>query len=992
MLRQFANRWLEWNEQALHEIKIAFTQYLSPNDPIIKTYLNDIQRLEAQQISHELGLKGPFQNLLDKAAKKRGWTLVPELSTSSSGRRIVPDGTIQDEFRLPRGWWEAKDTADNLPAEIQKKLRKGYPSRNIVFEDTRTAVLYQDRAEAGEFALREPVKIADLLNRFFSHDESDQREFKRAMEDFKDRVPDLARALYEHIAEAHKKNLHFKQAFGEFVTLCRQSLNPELSEHMVDEMLIQHLLTERLMRNLFQNPDFTHRNVIAAQIQNVIEALASTSFSTAEFLKRLDPYYRAIERQGANLEHFTEKQDFLNSVYEQFFQRFSPDIADTHGIVYTPREIVDFMCNSVEEAIKEHFGYTLSSPEVVILDPCTGTGNFIVNLIERIPGKALTEAYRNRLFANEVMLLPYYVASLNIEHAYYERMRSYESFNGLCFVDTLDMQEAQQFGLFTPANTERVEREKKAAITVIIGNPPYNVGQKSENDNNQNRKYKLVDGRIRDTYAKDSKATNKNSLSDMYVKFFRWATDRLGDRDGIVCFVSNNSFVDQHAFDGMRKHLAKDFEQIVHLDLHGNVRRNPKLSGTTHNVFGIQVGVGITLAVRKRGLATSTRYFRVPELWRKREKLDFLISGEVPWQTITPDLKHSWIVPENADEYSTFLSLADSFSLYTVGVKTNRDDVVYDWNREKLAVRMQKFIADYNAEVYRRKSDPTIVWPHRIKWSETLKAAAARGFTLKLDLARIVPSLYRPFTKKYLYFERLVNERVYQWPKISGRVIWAKVGTAWPFFVLMSDVICDLLPQGGSQCFPLSNLKDSALRQFRQHYSDNAITKEDIFHYIYAILHHPVYRERYADNLKRELPRFPLAPDFTAFANAGNELAQSHIGYESLEPWPLEYIEQKDVPFSEHVTKMKLGKDRTSIQINESLTLAGIPPEVFDYKLGSKSAIEWVIDQYQVKGDSDPNREDDPGYIVRLVGQVIRASIETVRIVKSLPDFRATAN
>ncbi|MGA8593828.1 MAG: hypothetical protein WB676_03715, partial [Bryobacteraceae bacterium] len=310
---------------------------LSPSDPIIKAYLADIQHLEAQFVSHELGLKGPFQNLLDKAAKRRGWTLVPELSTSSGGRRIVPDGTVRDEFRLPRGWWEAKDTSDNLATEIHKKLRAGYPSRNTVFEDTRTAILYQDRAEAGEFALREPVKIAELLNRFFSHDESDEREFKHAMEEFKSRVPDLAQSLYEHIAEAHRKTPPFRQAFADFVSLCRQSLNPDLSEHLVDEMLIQHLLTERLMRNLFQNADFTHRNVIAAQIQNVVEALGSTSFSTSEFLKKLDPYYRAIEREGANLGHFTEKQDFLNSVYEQFFQRFSPDVADTHGIVYTPR-------------------------------------------------------------------------------------------------------------------------------------------------------------------------------------------------------------------------------------------------------------------------------------------------------------------------------------------------------------------------------------------------------------------------------------------------------------------------------------------------------------------------------------------------------------------------------------------------------------------------------------------------------------------------------
>jgi len=433
---------------------------LAPDDSLIRTYLKDLQHLRSQSVAHELGLKGPFQNLLDKAAKKRGWTLVPELSTYSGGRRVVPDGTVRDEFRLARGWWEAKDTSDRLASEIQKKLRAGYPTRNTIFEDTQCAVLYQDRAEAGEFRLGEPVEIAGLLNRFFSHDESDEREFHRAMDEFKSRIPDLAQSLREHIDEAHKKNKRFRDAFAAFMTLCRASLNPDLSEGHVDEMLIQHLLTERLMRNLFQNPEFTKRNVIAAQVEGVIEALASSSFSTAEFLKRLDPYYTAIERAGANLSHFTEKQDFLNSVYEQFFQRFSPDVADTHGIVYTPREIVDYMCNSVERALQDEFGLILASPEVVILDPCTGTGNFIVNLIERMPGRALAEAYQNRLFANEVMLPPYYVASLNIEHAYYERMRQYEPFPGLCFVDTLGPKRSRRTCLRRPTRSAWSARKR----------------------------------------------------------------------------------------------------------------------------------------------------------------------------------------------------------------------------------------------------------------------------------------------------------------------------------------------------------------------------------------------------------------------------------------------------------------------------------------------------------------------------------------------------
>ncbi len=441
--------------------------------------------------------------------------------------------------------------------------------------------------------------------------------------------------------------------------------------------------------------------------QRVIDALASTSFSSSEFLKRLDPYYNAIERAGANLSHFTEKQDFLNSVYEQFFQRFSPNVADTHGIVYTPREIVEYMCNAVEQALKEEFGYSLASPEVVILDPCTGTGNFIVNLIERLPGRALREAYRNRLFANEVMLLPYYVSSLNIEHAYYERMREYEPFPGLCFADTLDMAEAQQGALFTAANTERVDREKEAAITVIIGNPPYNVGQRSENDNNKNRKYKVVDERIRQTYSRDSRASSKSKLSgEAYVRFFRWAADRLSDRGGIVCFVSNNNFVDDFAFDGMRAHLERDFEHIDHLDLHGDRRQNPKISGTSHNVFGIQLGVGITLAVKRKEAKPRIRYHRVPELWRRGEKLEFLSSGTVAWSPTVPDARHTWLVPPHGDEYGDFSATGDTFSERSLGLNTNRDRVVYDFDRGKLEARMREFIVAYNVEVDRHRHDP----------------------------------------------------------------------------------------------------------------------------------------------------------------------------------------------------------------------------------------------------------------------------------------------
>ena len=481
---------------------MARSATLTPRHSLVKKYYATLQDLRSQNVEHELGLRRAFEALLAESARLRRWTLVGELSTESRGRTVVPDGTIRDRNYLPRGHWEAKDTRDDLEAEIRKKIERGYPTTNIIFEDTRRAVLYQDKREALRVDLSEPEKLCELVNQFHEHVEPEIDTFEKAVEEFKDRVPNLGRGLKEVIEQAHGNNQAFQTAFDEFFKLCRKALNPNLSEAAVDEMLIQHLLTERLFDGVFRDSDFTRRNVIAAQVEKVIDALVSQSFSRDEFLRSLDRFYVAIEDAARNLPAFSDKQHFLNTVYERFFQGYSVKVADTHGIVYTPQPIVDFMCASVEDVLQSEFGLSLSSPEVVILDPCTGTGNFIVNLMRRIPKRDLPRMYREQLFANEVMLLPYYIASLNIEHAYYELTDKYEPFQGLCLVDSLDLAESRQVGFefMTEKNTERVEREKKAKITVIVANPPYNVGQINENDNNKNRTYSVVDRRIRDTY------------------------------------------------------------------------------------------------------------------------------------------------------------------------------------------------------------------------------------------------------------------------------------------------------------------------------------------------------------------------------------------------------------------------------------------------------------------------------------------------------------
>jgi len=889
--------------------------------------------------------------------------------------------------------------------------------------------------------MKAPDKLAELVLQFFRYVEPEIEEFEQAVDEFKERVPDLAEGLQKKIEQAHRTNPAFKRAFGDFFDLCRSSLNPNLSQAAVDEMLIQHILTERLIREIFDNPEFVRRNVIAAEVEKVMLAMTSQSFDRNTYLRELDRFYVAIEHAARTMTDFSDKQHFLNTVYERFFQGYSVKLADTMGIVYTPQEIVDFMCASVAEVLEQEFGKKLWSDDVYIIDPCTGTGNFIVNLIRRIPKAKLEAVYKQRLFANEIMLLPYYIAALNIEHAYFEQTGRYESFEGLCFVDTLDMAEHSQgeLGFMTAKNSERVERQKKAPITVVIGNPPYNAHQESENDNNRNRTYEVVDKRIRETYARESRATNKVALRDAYVKFFRWAVDRLEGRDGIVCFVSNNSFVDQIAFDGMRRHLMSDFTSIYHLDLEGNVRHDPKLAGTTYNVFGIQVGVGITLAVRRNSARTSDsatiHYHGVDKLLRREEKLSLLarvraVSG-VTWEALRPDANCTWRVPAHGVVFATYLLLARSeaasegephsiFRQFGRGLETNRDVWVYDFNRGALTEKMVRFTETYNAELdrWRRAGKPADIDAFvlsdesKIKWSSGLKSNLKAERYSQFAEHKLLPAQYRPFTCQFVFFDAILNQRRSIFPEFIGPtnqlLAMTDLGSEKPFMVMATNRIADLhLVGGGSaaQCFPFyiydedggnrrENITDWALKQFREHYNDKKIDKWAIFHYVYGVLHHPGYREKFADNLKRELPRIPLAPDFWAFAAAGKKLAALHLDYEQLEPWDLQFVEAPGVPLSYRVEdKMRLSKDKLRLTVNPSLTLAGIPPAALEYRLGNRSALEWVVDQYQLSTDkrsgivSDPNRDDDHEYIVRLVGQVIRVSLETVAIVNSLPAY-----
>ena len=1020
---------------------------LKPTHKVIKDYYHCLEEFDHFGVTHESAVRSAFQTLLEGCGKQRGWKLIPEDSINlGRNKRIVVDGALIDKFKLPQGYWEAKDIHDDLPKEALRKFEAGYPQTNILFQTPKRAILWQNEQRVLDNDLSNPKQLIETLQTFFSYRPQEYAEWQDAVAQFKDKVPEIGREVAQLIHQERRSNPRFTIAFADFLEKCRASINPDLSEAAVEEMLIQHLLTVRIFRTVFNNPDFTRRNVIANEIETVIDALTSQSFSRLDFLQSLDHFYVAIERTAATINNFSQKQHFLNTVYEQFFQGFSVEVADTHGIVYTPQPIVDFMVKSVEQILRSEFDTSLSDDGVHIIDPFVGTGNFIVRIIREIRKTALPDKYARELHCNEVMLLPYYVASMNIEHEFYQATGSYQPFEGICLVDTFDLAEDRQLSLFAPENTKRVENQKKTPMFVVIGNPPYNVGQVNENDNNKNRKYETLDQRVSGTYARDSQATLKAQLSDPYVKAIRWASDRIGEK-GIVAFVTNNSFLDGISFDGMRKHLYQDFNRVYVLDLKGNVRKDSMREGIPigekHTVFGLaaMVGIAVTFLVKNPKNQDHKIYYSDVD-WRatRREKFNLIENARtfnrMQWQELKPDKNNTWLTEGMRSEFENFIPMGSKaarrgkdeaieviFKHYSNGIKTNRDAWTYNFNRNALTENIQRTIEYYNEQVFRWKRpeylntnvDDFVVYDDaKISWSRDLKLKLKREKSTEYAEHKVRNSLYRPFTKSILFFDQVMVDIRGSFPSIfptsetetENRVIClTAVGNKKPFHCLMTKQLTDFHLTGDSQCFSFytyhedetnrrENITGGALQAFRSQYQDESISKWDVFHYVYAVLHHPSYCEIYQENLKRELPRIPFLPDFWGFVKTGRRLGEIHVSYEDQPEYHLDFIETPGKSLNWCVEKMRLSKDKTCIRYNDFLTLAGIPPEALNYRLGNRSALDWVIDQYRVKTDkrsgitNDPNRANDEKYIVKLIGKVITVSLETVKLVKGLHEWQ----
>ena len=723
-------------------------------------------------------------------------------------------------------------------------------------------------------------------------------------------------------------------------------------------------------------------------------------------------------------------------------------------MVYTPNEVVDFIIRGADHLLQKHFGKTLADDNVQILDPATGTGTFITNLINHLPADRLEHKYRHEIHANEVAILPYYIANLNIEYTYQQRTGRYLEFPNLCFVDTLDNLDWQQAGATGGAVTRqgsfnlgglseenwiRIQEQNEKPISVIIGNPPYNANQRNENDNNKNREYPEIDRRIRDTYIASSTA-QKTKQYDMYKRFIRWASDRLAD-DGIIAFITNRAYLEARQDDGFRQVTSGEFTNIYVMDLGSDVRRNPKISGTKHNVFGIQTGVAVAFFVREKSRLgeCNIHYASREDAEVARDKLAYLKEtglDSVPFESIKLDAKNNWLNQPNSDferltplcDRQTKLAKSEEeeraiFGLYSLGVVTARDDWVYDFNPQDLGRKVRALINSYEEHraIYGGKDVDNETLGTAIKWTRDLKRQLPLDIPNVFDRTNICQTLYRPFIKKPLYFNQRLNEMQYQMPSIfpggnpgqNKAICFSGLASNKPFSVLATDKVFGHDTLEKTQCLPLyrytedgervSNITQWGIDCINGHYrqewgeefesmaGEDGITAEKIFAYTYAVLHDPVYRQEYAVDLLREFPRLPLYRDFHHWAEMVQQLLDLHIGFESAEPYPLERHDREGVDPKRAM--LRADKSGGTITLDERTTLAGIPAQAWEYRLGNRSALEWVLDQYKERKPRDPTiREkfntyrfsDHKERVIDLLRRVCTVSVATMEIVDSM--------
>ncbi|MCS4243816.1 putative helicase [Rhizobium sp. BIGb0125] len=895
---------------------------------------------------------------------------------------------------------------------------------------------------------------------------------------WEDWAGDIGKVAQTHItrikALVEQPDSSERQAFEEFLKEIRDDLNNSISADEAIEMLAQHIITKPVFEALFEGYNFTKENPVSSAMQGVLNALDEHNLEKES--ESLQKFYADVKIRASGIDNAEGKQKIVVELYDKFFRNAFPKMTEKLGIVYTPVEVVDFIIHSVNDVLQQEFGQTLGSQGVHILDPFTGTGTFITRLLQSglIRPEELAHKYAHEIHANEIVLLAYYIAAINIEAVYHSLVGSeYKPFEGICLTDTFQLYEKEDLiSHLMVDNSSRRQRQKALDIRVIVGNPPYSAGQSSANDNNANIAYPGLDNRIRQTYAAHSTATNKNALYDSYIRAIRWGSDRLGDA-GVMAYVSNAGWIDGNATDGLRKCLAEEFSSLYVFHLRGNQRTSGELSRREGGkIFGSgsRSPIAITLFVKNPTAHEHGKiYFHdIGDYLTREEKLAKVqayrslagISEADGWNNIKPDEYNDW-VKQRDTSFARFVKLGSKeknasdvlFSAYSAGVKTQRDAWCYNSSISKLNENISNMIEFYNGEADRliaSAANGVDVQefvnrdPLRISWSTALFNSIEKKLKIDFESDSSVRAIYRPFSKQWLYYSRHLNERRYQMPSIfpdnrSDNLV-IQVNSSFRDngnFALMSNVPADLHCNGDSQCFPLwlykapridgdnaclfeqveasacktEAITDSGLKHFQSSYPGENFSKTDIFYYIYGLLHSEDYRAIYADNLSKELPRIPCVrkpEDFWAFTRAGRALGELHVNYEDVEPYPVTFKEGSlslatinDPGSFYSVLKMKFGgkrpnTDKTTVIYNNNITMTGIPLEAYDYVVNGKPALEWVMERQCIKTDkdsgivNDANRYaietvGDPAYPLKLFQRVITVSLETMKIVKSLP-------
>ena len=877
---------------------------------------------------------------------------------------------------------------------------------------------------------------------------------KRYWEDWANDVARIAQAHVARIRALVEAGAAEREVFKGFLKELRDDLNPQVSEDDAIEMLAQHMVTQPVFDALFGQAAAARRNPVSQGMQTVLDVLKPSGIAVEA--ESLDPFYASVRRRVQGAASAAARQAIVVELYDKFFRNAFPRVSERLGIVYTPVEIVDFILHSVQHVLAQEFGSALGEAGVHILDPFTGTGTFITRMLqsgllspEQILRKYGGNGQPPQLHANEIVLLAYYIASVNIEVAFQDATGSdYRPFAGICLTDTfaLNANDDTLQALF-PDNSQRRKRQKELDIRVIVGNPPYSAGQRSAADNNPNASYPQLAGRIAETYAKRSKATLKNSLYDSYKMAIRWASDRISDQ-GVVAFVTNGSWIDGNVDTGLRACLAEEFSAVYVINLRGHTWKGGERGRAEGGpVFGQGCSATVAISVLVRDPDAQHKgcrilYRDIGDYLSREEKLDRLrewgsVGNINDWQMIQPDQHHDWI-GQRDKMFETFYAVGSKgakagkvddavFTLFSNGYKTGRDAYLYNFSHGICADNARRAVSDYLSASAMLVECPEYSleqviqqWSDSIRWDPGLTEKIRRNQKVTYSVNVIRPVAYRPFVKQFLYAEPILTQRpgimaaVFPTADTDNRAICVPgIGSTKLFSALMVDCMPDLHFVAFGQCFPryrflrkqalslleetsglerVDNISDTALAAFRTHYQDPAISKDAIFAYVYGVLHAPDFRARFAHDLAKSLPRVPFAPDFQAFAQAGQALATLHLNYETGPQYPLTpQVTGTGSLFTPRAMGLA-GENNSVLVVNDHLRLAGIPPEAHRYQVNGRTPLGWFIDRYRVTTDKHSGIRNDPNAwfadeaaFIAAVGRIVYLSVETVRIVEGLP-------